>query len=117
MLADHLAQGALGPLAGLDDLDHLATEGGVLEHHQVHVEQRTLFGAQLGGELGRQLAHVLAHAFEGVVEQLEFVVDVLDGAVRHHFQVGGRQHHHGAADGSARRARNPDEAGLLDALA
>ena len=39
----HLAQGALRPLTGTNDLAHLVTQCGVLEHHQVDVEQRALF--------------------------------------------------------------------------
>ncbi|MNZ45058.1 hypothetical protein D3C78_626990 [compost metagenome] len=117
VLADHLAQGALGPLAGLDDVSHLTAEGCVLKHHQVHVEQRAFFRAQLGGQFGRKLAHVGAHALEGVVEQFEFSVDVFDRLVRHHLKVGRRQHDHGSADGSTRRAWYADEARFLDALA
>jgi hypothetical protein len=44
VIGDHLAQRALGPLAGLDHGGHFAAQGRVVEHHQVHVEQRALFG-------------------------------------------------------------------------
>ncbi len=45
VLAHHLAQGALGPLAGLDDLGHLTAQRSVFKHHQVHIEQCTLLRA------------------------------------------------------------------------
>ena len=117
VLADHLAQGALGPLAGADDVDHLVTQGGVFQHHQVHVEQRALFRAQLAGHLRRKVAHVRAHPFQGGIEQRQLGVDVVDGLVGHHFQVGRRQHHHRGADRGAGRTGHADELGFLDALA
>ncbi|MNZ88579.1 hypothetical protein D3C78_1074740 [compost metagenome] len=43
VLHHHLTQGALGPLAGADDAFHFEADGGVVEHHQVDVEQRTFF--------------------------------------------------------------------------
>ncbi len=93
MLHHHLAQGALGPLATLDDGGHLVTEGGVVEHHQVDVEQRLLFLAQLGGQSLGQRLHVRPYAFQRGAEQLQLGVDVAHGLVRDHFQVGWRQDH------------------------
>ncbi|MNG02732.1 hypothetical protein D3C84_857730 [compost metagenome] len=101
MLAHHLAQGALGPLTGLDHLHHFTAQGRVFEHHQVDVEQRALFRAQLGGELGGEVAHVFAHPFQGVVEQFQFGVDVIDGLVRYHVEIGRWQHDHRLAHRSA----------------
>ena len=55
MLGDHLRQQrALGPLAGLDHGGDFAAQRGIVEHHQVDVEQRALFRAQLVRQLGEQ---------------------------------------------------------------
>ena len=117
VIGDHLAQRALGPLAGLDHGLDFVTQGRVVEHHLVHVEQRTLFGTQLGGQLGRQVAHVGAHAFEGGLEQFDLGVDVTDALVRHHIEVGWRQHDHRGTHRGAWRTRYADELGFLDTLA
>jgi hypothetical protein len=69
VIGDHLTQRALGPLAGLDHGGDFAAQRGIVEHHQVDVEQRTLFRAQLGRQFGGQRAHVGAHAFDGGLEQ------------------------------------------------
>ena len=117
VLADHLAQGTLGPLPGADDLHHLAAQGGVFQHHQVHIEQGALFRAQLSGHLRRQGAHVRAHPLKGVIEQGQFGGDIVHRLVRHHIQIGRRQHHHRGAHGNTGRARHTDKLGFLDALA
>ncbi|MCY1441563.1 hypothetical protein D9M71_578820 [compost metagenome] len=117
MIGDHLAQRALGPLTGLDHGGDFAAQRGIVEHHQVDVEQGPFFRAQLRGELGRQRAHVGAHAFDGGLEQPEFGVDVGDGLVRHHVQVGRWQHDHRRTHCRTRRTRYANELGLLDAFA
>lgn len=117
VLHHHLAQGALGPLAGTDDALDLVADGGIVEHHQVDVEQRAFFLAQLAGELARQRAHVGANALQGLLEQGDLGVDVVDLLVRHHFQVGRRQHHHRLAHPDPGGAGHADELGFLDALA
>lgn len=117
VLHHHLAQGALGPLAGTDDALDLVADGGIVEHHQVDVEQRAFFLAQLAGELARQRAHVGANALQGLLEQGDLGVDVVDLLVRHHFQVGRRQHHHRLAHSDPGGAGHADELGFLDALA
>ena len=117
VLGDHLAQRALGPLAGADDLGHLATEGRVIEHHQVHVEQRALFLAHLRGELFRQVAHVRAHRLQRRLEQRQLGLDIIDVLVRHYVQIGRRQHHQRGPHRGARGAGNADEAGFLNAFA
>ena len=98
VISHHLTQRALGPLTGLDHIFDFAAQRGVVEHHQVHVEQRLFFGAQLRGELFRHRAHVVAHAFEGVFEQRYFGRYVSDGLVGHHVQIGRRQHDHRRTD-------------------
>lgn len=117
MFGDHLAQRALRPLAGLDHVGDFAAQRGIVEHHQVDIEQRALFRAQLGRQLGGQGTHVGAHAFDGGLEQRQFGVDVDDGLVRHHVQIRRRQHDHRRTDRRARRTRHTDELGFLDALA
>ena len=117
VLANHLTQCALSPLAGANDLDHLVTQGGVFQHHQVDVEQRALFRAQLRGHSRRQRAHVAAYAFQSIIEQGQLGGDVVDGLIRHHFQISRRQDHHRGAHGCARRTRYADEFGFLNALA
>ncbi len=117
VLTDHRAQGALRPLAGLDDVGHFAAQRSVVEHHQVDIEQRPLFGTQLGGELGRQGAHVTAHTFQSVLEQRQLGSDVSDGLVGDHFQIGRRQHDHGNTDRSTRRTGHTHEFGFLNAFA
>ncbi|GBH20923.1 UDP-N-acetylmuramyl pentapeptide synthase [Pseudomonas syringae pv. actinidiae] len=117
VLADHRAQGALCPFAGLDDIGHLAAQRGIVEHHQVDIEQRALFGAQLRGELGGQGAHVVAHAFQCILEQRQLGSDISDGLVRDNFQIGRRQHDHCDTDGGTRRAGHTDKLGFLNALA
>ncbi|MOA11772.1 hypothetical protein D3C78_1317280 [compost metagenome] len=102
VIGDHLAQRALGPLAGLDHGGHFAAQRSIVEHHQVDVEQGPLFRAQLRGKLGGQGAHVGAHALDGGLEQPQFSVDVGDGLVRHHVQVSGRQHDHRSTDRGTR---------------
>ncbi|MNJ54357.1 hypothetical protein D3C77_497930 [compost metagenome] len=117
VLGHHLAQRTLGPLPGLDHLHHFAAQGRVIEHHQVDVEQRALFRAQLGGKFGGEVAHVFAHPFQGIVEKLEFGVDVIDGLVGHHVEIGRRQHDNRLAHCRAGRTRHTDELGFLDTLA
>ncbi len=104
-------------MASLDHVGHFAAQRGVVEHHQVDVEQRALFRAQLGREFGRQRAHVAAHPFQGVLEQRQLGFDVGNGFVRDHFQVSRRQHDESGTHGGARRTGNPDKLGFLDALA
>ncbi|MNO83764.1 hypothetical protein D3C76_750860 [compost metagenome] len=117
VLHHHLAQGALGPLAGADDALHFEADGSVVEHHQVDVEQRALFLAQLARQLAGEVAHVFTDRLQRLLEQLDLGLDVVDRLVRHHFQVGRRQHHHRLAHGDAGRARHADELGFGDALA
>ncbi|MNQ77837.1 hypothetical protein D3C85_927280 [compost metagenome] len=117
MIGDHLAQRALGPLAGLDHGGHFAAQRRVVEHHQVDVEQGALFGAQLRGELGGQRTHVGAHAFDGGLEQLELSIDVADGLVGYHVQVSRWQHDHRGTDRRTRRAGYTDELCFLNTLA
>ncbi|MNV57274.1 hypothetical protein D3C71_1495970 [compost metagenome] len=117
VIGDHLAQRALGPLAGLDHGGHFAAQRRVVEHHQVDVEQGALFRAQLRGELGGQGAHVGAYAFDGGLEQAQFGVDIGDGLVGHHVQIGRRQHDHRRTDRSTRRTRYADELGFLNTFA
>eukprot|EP01136_Pigoraptor_vietnamica_P039767 Opistho-1_new@10917 len=117
VIGDHLAQRALGPLPGLDHGGYFAAQRRIVEHHQVDVEQRALFRAQLRGELGGQRTHVRSHTFDGGLEQPQFRFDVNDGLVGHHVQVGRRQHDHRRTDRRAGRARHADELGFLDTLA
>ena len=117
VIGHDLAQRALGPLTGLDDIFDFAAQRRIVEHHQVHIEQCLFFGAQLGGEFLGHRAHIVAHAFQGGLEQRNFGGDIGDGLVGHHIQIRGWQHHHGGTHGSARRTRYADELGFLDALA
>ncbi|MDT4819800.1 hypothetical protein FQZ97_529260 [compost metagenome] len=116
VLHHHLAQGALGPLARADHALDLEADGGIVEHHQVDVEERTLFGAQLGFQLAGEAAHVFAYRFQGLLEAFDLGFDVIDRAIRHHLQVSRRQHHHRGPHGGARCARHADELGFLGAF-
>ncbi|KAF1067774.1 MAG: hypothetical protein GAK45_01571 [Pseudomonas citronellolis] len=117
VLHHHLAQRALGPLAGADDALDLMPDGGIVEHHQVHIEQRALFLAQLGGELTGEVAHVFAHRFQGLLEQFDLGLDVVHRFVRDHFEIGWRQYHHRLAHRYAGCTGDADELGFLDAFA
>jgi hypothetical protein len=61
--------------------------------------------------------HVLTHPAQGLVEQLQLGGDVVHRTIRHHVEVGRRQHHHRGADAGAGGAGHADELGLLHALA
>ncbi len=117
MGADHVAQGALGPLALADALNDLVTQGRILEHHQVDVEQGQFFRSQLSGELLRQLADIRPHRFDRPAIQGDLGVHILDLLVRYGLEIRRRQHHHRAADGHTRCAGHRIETGILDDLA
>ncbi len=119
MVADHLAQRALRPLAGANEPGDLTAQRGILEHHQVDVEQCPLFLAHLAGKPLGQGAHVGAHCLQRRLEERQLGLDLglFDRFVGHHVQIRWRQHHHRRADGRAGRTGDADEAGFLDALA
>jgi len=117
VISHHLTQRALGPLTGLDHIFDFAAQRRIVEHHQVHVEQRLLFGPQLSGEFFRNCAHIVAHTFEGCFEQRNFSRNIGNALVRHHVQISRGQHDHRRTDRRTRRARYADKLGFLDALA
>ncbi len=117
MRADHLTQRPLSPLASADDVGHLVTQRGIIEHHQVDIKQRQFFRPQLRRQLAGQLLHVITHAVLGAAEQRNLGIDILNLLVRDRFQISRRQNHYGMTDGYARRAGYTIKAGVLDHLA
>ena len=99
MFPDDLPQCPLGPLAKPDPFPDIPGDGTVIEHVQIDVKQRQLFGRQAAAKLFGNPADVLADTFHCPVKHQQLDGDVFGFAIRHRLQVRQRLDHHCRTDG------------------
>src|SRR5690554_3436255 len=112
ILLNDLFEGTLSPDTLADLVDHLAGQGFVTEHAQIHIKQGLLFRAQLRGEPVGHPLDVFPHRLDGRLEQPQFLLDIFGGLFWHQVQVGNRVHHNPGANGYTRGSEHTTEADI-----
>ncbi len=68
VLNHHLTQGTLSPASRFNEPSDFSADRRVVEYAQIHIEQSTVFGAELIGQIGSNLSHVGSHRIERLLE-------------------------------------------------
>ncbi len=75
-----------------------------IQHAQINIKQRLLFGPQaLGRSLG-QVSHFLTYAHQRIIQAGDFRADIFHLTIRHGRQIRRREQQHAEADGRTRAA-------------
>ena len=87
MLQYDLTERALRPLSVTNSLDDLLTQRLVIEHAQIHIEQRVFFRAQLRCHIVCKRLDILPHLDQALPEKLDLQLGIIAKAVGDSMQI------------------------------